>query len=319
MGRFKRDDAGTGMLFSWTSAEPRIFWMRDTWIPLTLGFFDEDGLLFSIQNMQPESDDYHFSIQPALNALELSLGQFEIHDLREGVRMSARICSPLGAESGLPNPKGQGHMKVARVYLRVSTASQDLARQDRVVTDAKAAGFYVAGIYREKASGARTDRPELLRMDLQPGEVVIAERVDRLSRLPLPEAERLVATIRAKGAKLAVPGVVDLTELASESKGVAKVVLESVQDMLLKLALQMARDDYEERRERQSQGIELAKQAGKYNGRKADAITHERIITLRRSGHSIAETARLAGCSPSQVKRIWAQWRAASLSQSSHL
>jgi DNA invertase Pin-like site-specific DNA recombinase len=202
-------------------------------------------------------------------------------------------------------------MKVARVYLRVSTASQDLARQDRVITDAKAAGFYVAGIYREKASGARTDRPELLRMieDLQAGEVVIAERVDRLSRLPLPEAERLVATIRSKGAKLAIPGVVDLTELANDAKGVAKVVLESVQDMLLKLALQMARDDYEERRERQSQGIELAKQAGKYNGRKADAITHERIITLRRNGHSIAETARLAGCSTSQVKRIWAQWR----------
>lgn len=31
-------------------------------------------------------------------------------------------------------------MKVARVYLRVSTTSQDLARQDKVITDAKAAG-----------------------------------------------------------------------------------------------------------------------------------------------------------------------------------
>src|SRR5699024_12130742 len=62
----------------------------------------------------------------------------------------------------------------------------------------------------EKASGARADRPELLRMigDLQPGEVVIAEKIDRISRLPLPEAERLVASIQAKGARLAVPGVV---------------------------------------------------------------------------------------------------------------
>lgn len=33
--------------------------------------------------------------------------------------------------------------------------------------------------------------------------------------------------------------------------------------MLLRLALQMARDDYEDRRERQRQGIELAKQAGR--------------------------------------------------------
>nr|WP_287320010.1 hypothetical protein [Mesorhizobium sp.] len=37
--------------------------------------------------------------------------------------------------------------------------------------------------------------------------------------------------------------------------GVARIVLEAVQDMLLRLALQMARDDYETRRERQRQGI----------------------------------------------------------------
>ncbi|BEA04991.1 hypothetical protein VEE15_49740 (plasmid) [Escherichia coli] len=85
---------------------------------------------------------------------------------------------------------------VARVYLRVSTDAQDLERQEAITTAAKAAGYYVAGIYREKASGARADRPELLRMigDLQPGEVVIAEKIDRISRLPLPEAERLVAS-----------------------------------------------------------------------------------------------------------------------------
>ncbi len=77
---------------------------------------------------------------------------------------------------------------VARVYLRVSTDAQDLERQEAITTAAKAAGYYVAGIYREKASGARADRPELLRMigDLQPGEVVIAEKIDRISRLPLP-------------------------------------------------------------------------------------------------------------------------------------
>ena len=136
---------------------------------------------------------------------------------------------------------------VARVYLRVSTDALDLERQEAITTAAKAAGYYVAGIYREKASGARADRPELLRMigDLQPGEVVIAEKIDRISRLPLPEAERLVASIQAKGARLAVPGVVDLSDLAAEAQGVAKIVLEAVQIMLFRLALQMARDDYE--------------------------------------------------------------------------
>jgi DNA invertase Pin-like site-specific DNA recombinase len=99
-------------------------------------------------------------------------------------------------------------IKVARVYLRVSTDDQDLTRQECIVTEARAAGYYVAGVYREKASGARADRPELLRMidDLQPDEVVIAEKIDRISRLPLIDAERLVSTIRDRGARLAIPG-----------------------------------------------------------------------------------------------------------------
>ena len=200
---------------------------------------------------------------------------------------------------------------VARVYLRVSTDAQDLERQEAIITAAKAAGYYVAGIYREKASDARADRPELLRMigDLQPGEVVIAEKIDRISRLPLPEAERLVASIQAKGARLAVPGVVDLSDLAAEAQGVAKIVLEAVQTMLLRLALQMARDDYEDRRERQRQGIELARQAGRYKGRRADPKRRAQVVALRKSGHSINKTAELAGCSAAQVKRIPAAFR----------
>ena len=59
-------------------------------------------------------------------------------------------------------------------------------------------------------------------------------------------------------------------------------------------------------RERQRQGIELAKKKGRYTGRKADTKTHERIVALRSAGRSIADTARLAACSPATVKRIWA-------------
>lgn len=126
-------------------------------------------------------------------------------------------------------PSGHPPIKVARVYLRVSTDEQDLTRQSEIEQSARTAGYYIAGVYREKASGARADRPELLRMiaDLQPGEVVIAEKIDRISRLPLAEAEQLVASIRSKGAKLAVPGLVDLSDLAAETEGVARIVLES--------------------------------------------------------------------------------------------
>ncbi|HCE5184933.1 recombinase family protein [Vibrio parahaemolyticus] len=201
--------------------------------------------------------------------------------------------------------------KKARVYLRVSTDSQDLKRQERIIEGAKLTGYYVAGVYREKASGARADRPELQRMieDLQPGDVVIAEKIDRISRLPLPEAELLINSIKDKGAMLSVPGIVDLSELVADSSGVAKVVLESVQNMLLKVALQSARDDYEERRERQRQGIELARKAGRFTGRKADAKKHEFIIALRKSGESIADTAIKANCSPATVKRVWKDYK----------
>ncbi|MFJ7315461.1 recombinase family protein [Pseudomonas sp. NPDC098747] len=200
-------------------------------------------------------------------------------------------------------------LNVARVYLRVSSEDQDLQRQEAIIGNARNSGYYVAAVYREKASGPRSDRPELLRMieDLQPGEVVIAEKIDRISRLPLAEAEKLVDAIRDKVARLAVPGIVDLSELAEASSGVARVVLQEIQDMLLRVALQIAPDDFEDRRERQRQGIDLAKGAGRYNGRQPNTKMHERVIAFKSSGCSIADTARLAGCSVSQVKRIWAQ------------
>ena len=72
----------------------------------------------------------------------------------------------------------EGDMHGARVYLRVSTQGQDLDRQESIIAEARDAGYYIAGVYREKASGARADRPELLRLiaDLQPGEGSLRRR-----------------------------------------------------------------------------------------------------------------------------------------------
>jgi DNA invertase Pin-like site-specific DNA recombinase len=58
-------------------------------------------------------------------------------------------------------------VKVARIYLRVSTDEQDLARQAEIEQSTRSSGYYIAGV-REKASGVRADRPELLRMVLAP-------------------------------------------------------------------------------------------------------------------------------------------------------
>src|SRR5215831_850413 len=64
-------------------------------------------------------------------------------------------------------------------YARVSTRDQDLAAQD---AELRAAGC--AKVFREKASGARTDRPELAKVirRLDAGDVLVATRLDRLAR-----------------------------------------------------------------------------------------------------------------------------------------
>ena len=106
-----------------------------------------------------------------------------------------------------------------------------------------------------------------------------------------------------------MPGIVDLSDLVQDSSGVARSVLEALQDMFLRVALQTARDDYKTRRERQREGIELAKQSGRYKGRKPDLAHHRRIVGLRDAGMSIAKTAELAGCSIAQVKPVTAHHR----------
>jgi DNA invertase Pin-like site-specific DNA recombinase len=49
-------------------------------------------------------------------------------------------------------------MRIARLYLRVSTEEQDLSRQAAIELSARQAGYYIAGVYSEKASGARVWR-----------------------------------------------------------------------------------------------------------------------------------------------------------------
>ena len=194
--------------------------------------------------------------------------------------------------------------RIARIYQRVSSESQDLTRQQKLIDEAKVAGFYVAAVYSEKASGTTEKRPELQRMiaDLQPGETFIAEHLDRITRLPMDKAEALMATIRAKGAKVSVPGLIDLPKAG---EGVDDIVMNAMQEMLLKIALYQCRQDYETRRQRQAEGIAVAKsKGGVYKGRKPDTIANAKIVELRAIGYTIAKIASTLNVSESQVKLI---------------
>ena len=199
-------------------------------------------------------------------------------------------------------------MKIARIYLRVSTIEQSNQRQEKIIDEATNNGYYIAKVYREKASGAIKDRPKLRELisDLQPGEIIIAENIDRISRLPLQDAMDLVNEIREKGAFLSIPNIVDLGELMTENQTeLSKIIMQSVQEMLLKMALQIARDDYELRRERQLAGIALAKKNKKYKGRKPDLNKHQLILDLWATGnYTEVEIAKRVDCSLPQVKRV---------------
>lgn len=206
--------------------------------------------------------------------------------------------------------------KIARIYIRVSTAQQDTARQETLIEQAKGQGYYIAGVYSEKASGAKADRPELQRLlaDLQPGDVLIAEKLDRLTRLPLAQADALLATIKAKGARLAIPDVLDLSDvIAGTENETARIVLDAMQAMLLRIALQAARDDYETRRRRQAEGIAVAKTLGRRFGKRPDEELHKKIIELRLAGYSKGKAAQLLETSPTTVARVWRKHKAINL------
>ena len=74
----------------------------------------------------------------------------------------------------------------ARAYLRASTVEQDASRaREMVEAFAVERGLPIVGTYVENESGAKLARPELFRLiaDSKPGDVLLIEQVDRLSRL----------------------------------------------------------------------------------------------------------------------------------------
>ena len=197
--------------------------------------------------------------------------------------------------------------KIARIYLRVSTDEQDLSRQERIVEDARAAGYYVAGVYREKASGANMNRSELQRMiaDLQPDDVIIAERIDRLSRLKHEEWAELKATLNSKGlviVSMDLPTSWQMVEMSGND--LTSGILRAVNAMLIDILATMARQDYETRRKRQAQGIERAKLAGLYTGKEKDMEARETVREMLAQNVKPAHIMKAADISRATFYRI---------------
>lgn len=83
-----------GMLFIYSESAIRHFWMKNTLVPLSIGFFDSDKKLFEIKNMKPmrsllsKEIDTASSSKPAMYALEVNQGWFEKNKVTVGTKFS---------------------------------------------------------------------------------------------------------------------------------------------------------------------------------------------------------------------------------------
>jgi len=72
------------MLFVFERAEPQAFWMKNTFIPLSIAFIGADGRIMHITDMAPQDERLHWSKGPALHALEMRKGWFAERGIRPG-------------------------------------------------------------------------------------------------------------------------------------------------------------------------------------------------------------------------------------------
>ena len=196
-----------------------------------------------------------------------------------------------------------------RAYLRASTAEQDASRaRESLEQFATANGQRIACEYLENESGAKADRPELLRLlkDAKKGDVLLVESIDRLSRLPVDDWQKLKAAIDSKGLRIVALDLPTSHQGMADTKGdeFTGRMLSAINGMLVEMMAAIARKDYEQRRERQAQGIAKAKAEGRYKGRPVDEELHRKVKRFLGLGMGIRETAREAGCSTTTVLKI---------------
>ncbi len=76
-----------GMLFVYQSDQWLSFWMKNTYIPLSIAFINSKGTIVDIQKMEPQTTNSHRSKKAAKYGLEVNQGWFEEHDVKVGDRV----------------------------------------------------------------------------------------------------------------------------------------------------------------------------------------------------------------------------------------
>jgi DNA invertase Pin-like site-specific DNA recombinase len=162
-------------------------------------------------------------------------------------------------------------------YVRVSSCEQNISRQLE--------GMALDKIFVDKASGKDTMRPELenLKQFVREGDTVVVHSMDRLAR-NLDDLRQVVRMLTGKGVKIQF--VKESLTFSGEDSPLANLLL-SVMGAFAEFERSLIR-------ERQMEGIALAKQRGAYHGRKRSLSGAEVSELLNRAalGEKKAQIAR---------------------------
>lgn len=180
-------------------------------------------------------------------------------------------------------------------YARVSTQDQNLERQFEQLKDCDK-------VFQETISGATRERPQLqaLLEYVREGDIVVVTELERLGRNN-KELTEIMATIRRKGATLEVLNLPTLRGIEDDN------LRRLLNNLILELYKYQAQAERERIKERQKQGIVLAKAQGKYKGRKALYTTDDERLQhafeLYQKGYTDKDVARLTGINERTFRR----------------
>ncbi|EGL0111908.1 recombinase family protein [Salmonella enterica] len=192
-------------------------------------------------------------------------------------------------------------------YLRASTKEQDATRATKALKDfATDKGLTIVATFTENESGASLQRPELFRLlDVaQSGDVILIEQIDRLSRLSGDDWQKLRSILSGKGVKVVALDLPTSYMLLNTGDEFTSRMFEAVNGMMLDMLAAIARKDYTDRKRRQAEGIEKAKQLGKFKGRPVDNDKREKVMTAFNAGMTKNQIFKITGIARTTINRI---------------
>ena len=82
-----------GMLFVFEQPAQQCFWMKNTLLPLTAAFVDDDGTIVNLADMKPQTLDSHCSAKPVRYVLEMNQGWFAKKNIKAGAKLGGALFS----------------------------------------------------------------------------------------------------------------------------------------------------------------------------------------------------------------------------------